>query len=163
SKPGSVIALDAGGTAEVAGRDGEFYLLDFRVEAPLQEYLDRPGRLPLPPYIQREPGAGDAERYQTVFARAAGAVAAPTAGLHFDPPLLDERAARAVRTAHVALHVGAGTFQPVRVEDLSQHEMHAERIEVGQAVVDEVARTRAAGGRVIAVGTTVVRALETAM
>ena len=162
-KPGSVIALDAGGTAEVAGRDGEFYLLDFRVEAPLQEYLERAGRLPLPPYIQREPGAGDAERYQTVFARAAGAVAAPTAGLHFDPPLLDELAARGVRTAHVTLHVGAGTFQPVRVEDLSQHEMHAERIEVGQAVVDEVARTRAAGGRVIAVGTTVVRALETAM
>lgn len=162
-KAGALIELDAGGTAEVAGRDGGFYLLDFRVDGPLREYLERAGRLPLPPYIQREPGTDDAERYQTVFARVAGAVAAPTAGLHFDAPLLDELAARGVRTAHVTLHVGAGTFQPVRVEDLSGHVMHAERIEVGQAVVDEVARTRAAGGRVIAVGTTVVRALETAM
>lgn len=162
-RPGAVIELDAGGRAEVSGRDGEFYLLDFQVDAPLQQYLERAGRLPLPPYIQREPGADDAERYQTVFARAAGAVAAPTAGLHFDAALLEALAARGVRTAQVTLHVGAGTFQPVRVEDLSQHVMHAERIEVGQALVDEVARTRAAGGRVIAVGTTVVRALETAM
>lgn len=162
-KAGALIELDAGGTAEVVGRDGEFYLLDFRVDEPLQEYLERAGRLPLPPYIQREPGTDDAERYQTVFARVAGAVAAPTAGLHFDAPLLDELAALGVSTAHVTLHVGAGTFQPVRVEDLSGHVMHAERIEVGQAVVDEIARTRAAGGRVIAVGTTVVRALETAM
>ena len=162
-RAGAVIELDAGGSAEVTGRDGEFYLLDFRVEGPLQEYLERAGRLPLPPYIQREPGAGDADRYQTVFARAAGAVAAPTAGLHFDAALLEALAGRGVRIAHATLHVGAGTFQPVRVEDLSEHVMHAERIEVGPALVHEVARTRAAGGRVIAVGTTVVRALETAM
>lgn len=162
-KPGAVIGLDAGGTAQVAGRDGGFYVLAFSVGRPLQEYLEQAGRLPLPPYIQREPDAADTERYQTVFARSAGAVAAPTAGLHFDPALLEALAARGVRTARVTLHVGAGTFQPVRVEDLSQHVMHAERIEVDAPLVEQVARTRAAGGRVIAVGTTVVRALETAM
>ena len=162
-KPGARIALDAGGEAEVLGRDGEFFHLRFHVAEGLDAWLEHAGRLPLPPYIQREPGADDAERYQTVFARQAGAVAAPTAGLHFDQPLLDALAARGVQSGHVTLHVGAGTFQPVRVDDLSEHVMHSEWINVGAALVEQVRRTRAAGGRVIAVGTTVVRALESAM
>ena len=162
-KPGARIALDAGGEAEVLGRDGEFFHLRFHVAEGLEAWLEHAGRLPLPPYIQREPGADDAERYQTVFARQAGAVAAPTAGLHFDQPLLDALAARGVQSGHVTLHVGAGTFQPVRVDDLSEHVMHSEWINVGAALVEQVRRTRAAGGRVIAVGTTVVRALESAM
>ena len=162
-KAGARIMLDAGGEAEVLARDGEFYVLRFHLDEPLDSYLHRVGRLPLPPYIQRDPDAEDLERYQTVFAREAGAVAAPTAGLHFDPALLDALAARGVEFGHVTLHVGAGTFQPVRVDDLSEHVMHSERVHVGATLVDQVARTRAAGGRVIAVGTTVVRALETAM
>ena len=162
-KPGARIALDAGGEAEVLGRDGEFFHLRFHVAEGLEAWLEHAGRLPLPPYLQREPGADDAERYQTVFARQAGAVAAPTAGLHFDQPLLDALAARGVQSGHVTLHVGAGTFQPVRVDDLSEHVMHSEWINVGAALVEQVRRTRAAGGRVIAVGTTVVRALESAM
>ena len=162
-KPGARIALDAGGEAEVLGRDGEFFHLRFHVAEGLEAWLEHAGRLPLPPYIQREPGADDAERYQTVFARETGAVAAPTAGLHFDQPLLDALAARGVQSGHVTLHVGAGTFQPVRVDDLSEHVMHSEWINVGAALVEQVRRTRAAGGRVIAVGTTVVRALESAM
>ena len=162
-KPGVRIALDAGGEAEVLGRDGEFYRLQFHVEEGLEQWLLHAGRLPLPPYIQREPGQDDAERYQTVFARNTGAVAAPTAGLHFDQPLLDALAARGVRFGHVTLHVGAGTFQPVRVDDLSEHVMHSEWLNVGAELVDRVRQTRAAGGRVVAVGTTVVRALETAI
>lgn len=162
-RPGSRIALDAGGEAEVLGRDGEFYLLRFHVAQSLEAWLLHAGRLPLPPYIQREPGADDAERYQTVFACQTGAVAAPTAGLHFDQALLDALAARGIGFGHITLHVGAGTFQPVRVDDLDQHVMHSEWLNVGAALVEQVRRTRAAGGRVIAVGTTVVRALETAM
>ncbi|HUH89872.1 MAG TPA: tRNA preQ1(34) S-adenosylmethionine ribosyltransferase-isomerase QueA [Lysobacter sp.] len=162
-KPGARIALDAGGEAEVLGRDGEFYRLRFHVSESLEAWLLHAGQLPLPPYIQRAPGADDAERYQTVFAREVGAVAAPTAGLHFDQPLLERLAARGVDFGHVTLHVGAGTFQPVRVDDLDQHVMHSEWLNVGAALVEQVRRTRAAGGRVIAVGTTVVRALETAM
>jgi len=162
-RAGARIALDAGGEAEVLGRDGEFYHLRFHVPEGLEQWLLHAGRLPLPPYIQREPGADDAERYQTVFARNTGAVAAPTAGLHFDQPLLDALAARGVQSGHVTLHVGAGTFQPVRVDDLSEHVMHSEWINVGAELVERVRRTRAAGGRVIAVGTTVVRALESAM
>lgn len=161
-KPGGRITLDAGGEAEVLGREGGFHHLRFHVDAPLQDWLERVGRLPLPPYIRREPGADDAERYQTVFARHAGAVAAPTAGLHFDGALLGALRARGVATAQVTLHVGAGTFQPMRVDDVRDHVMHSERIVVDQALVDAIARTRAAGGRVVAVGTTVVRALESA-
>ncbi|AWV06764.1 tRNA preQ1(34) S-adenosylmethionine ribosyltransferase-isomerase QueA [Marilutibacter maris] len=162
-RPGARIALDAGGEAEVLGRDGEFYHLRFHVDTPLESWLSRAGQLPLPPYIERRPGAEDAERYQTVFARETGAVAAPTAGLHFDDALLDALKARGVHTGHVTLHVGAGTFQPVRVEHLDQHLMHSEWLNVGAELVEQVRRTRAAGGRVIAVGTTVVRALESAM
>ncbi|MCF7222731.1 tRNA preQ1(34) S-adenosylmethionine ribosyltransferase-isomerase QueA [Marilutibacter chinensis] len=162
-RPGAMIALDAGGEAEVLGRDGEFYRLRFQLEEPLESWLLKAGRLPLPPYIEREPGADDSERYQTVFARETGAVAAPTAGLHFDDALLAALKARGINTGHVTLHVGAGTFQPVRVERLDQHVMHSEWLNVGAELVEQVRRTRAAGGRVIAVGTTVVRALESAM
>ncbi len=162
-KPGSRIALDAGGEVEVLGRDGEFYLLRFDIPEPLESWLVHAGRLPLPPYIQREPGADDRERYQTVFARQVGAVAAPTAGLHFDEPLLERLRGRGVQFGHITLHVGAGTFQPVRVDDLSQHVMHREWLNVGAELVQQARRIRAGGGRVIGVGTTVVRALESAM
>ena len=162
-KPGGRIALDAGGEAEVLGRDGEFYHLRFHVEGALESWLLKVGRLPLPPYIRREPGVDDAERYQTVFARNVGAVAAPTAGLHFDDALLEALRARGVEFGHVTLHVGAGTFQPVRVDDLREHAMHSEWLNVGAELVAQVRRTREAGGRVVAVGTTVVRALESAM
>ena len=161
-KPGSRIELDAGGAAQVLGREGEFWQLRFDVEGTLADWLQQAGQLPLPPYIRRTPGADDAERYQTVFAREAGAVAAPTAGLHFDEPLLDALRARGVAMGQVTLHVGAGTFQPVRVEDLREHRMHSEWLNVGARLVEQVRDTRAAGGRVVAVGTTVVRALESA-
>ena len=162
-KPGSRIVLDGGGQAEVVGRDDAFFVVRFEVDEPLEQWLARVGRLPLPPYIQREPDAADAERYQTVFAREVGAVAAPTAGLHFDHALLQRLRERGVEFGHVTLHVGAGTFQPVRVEDVREHTMHSEWLNVGAELVAQVRRTRAAGGRVIAVGTTVVRALESAM
>ncbi len=166
SKPpqvGSTIALDAGGGADVLERVGDgFWTLQFHVPEALEDWLQHAGQLPLPPYIQREPGADDAERYQTVFAREVGAVAAPTAGLHFDQALLDALRARGVEFGHVTLHVGAGTFQPVRVDDVQQHRMHSEWLSVNPGLVEQVHRTRAAGGRVIAVGTTVVRALESA-
>jgi len=161
-RPGSRIALDAGGTAEVLDRDGGFYHLQFEVDGALESWLLGAGRLPLPPYIRREPGRDDAERYQTVFAREVGAVAAPTAGLHFDDALLAALRERGVESGHVTLHVGAGTFQPVRADDLRQHAMHSEWINVGAALVAQVRRTRDSGGRVVAVGTTVVRALESA-
>lgn len=161
-KDGAEIELDAGGSARVLGREAGFYLLQFDVPEPLESWLLHAGRLPLPPYIQREPGADDAERYQTVFAREVGAVAAPTAGLHFDEALLARLSAIGVEFGHVTLHVGAGTFQPVREDDVSRHVMHSEWINVGAALVEKIRRTREAGGRVIAVGTTVVRALESA-
>ena len=162
-KAGSRIALDAGGEVEVLGRDGEFFVLAFHVPEPLEQWLLHAGRLPLPPYIQREPGLDDRERYQTVFAREVGAVAAPTAGLHFDDALLAALRDRGVAFGQVTLHVGAGTFQPVRADDLKDHVMHREWLNVGAGLVQQVRRTREAGGRVIGVGTTVVRALESAM
>jgi S-adenosylmethionine:tRNA ribosyltransferase-isomerase len=162
-KPDSRIALDAGGEAEVLGREGEFYRLRFHVDAPFEDWLQHAGRLPLPPYIQREADAADDARYQTVFAKQTGAVAAPTAGLHFDEALLDALRAKGVEFGHVTLHVGAGTFQPVRVDELSEHRMHTEWLNVGAALVEQVRQARARGGRVIAVGTTVVRALESAL
>lgn len=162
-KQGSRIALDAGGEAEVLDRDDAFHHLRFHVDAPLEKWLLDAGRLPLPPYIERMPDAADAERYQTVFARAPGAVAAPTAGLHFDEALLDALRARGIESGHVTLHVGAGTFQPMRVDSVHDHIMHSEWLNVGAELVQQVRRTRERGGRVIAVGTTVVRALESAM
>ncbi len=161
-KPGSRIQLDAGGEAEVIGRDGEFYQLRFHVPGALESWLQKAGRLPLPPYIQRAPGQDDDERYQTVFARELGAVAAPTAGLHFDDALLATLRDRGVEFGHVTLHVGAGTFQPMRVDNIHEHHMHSEWLNVGPALVEQVRAARARGGRVIAVGTTVVRALESA-
>lgn len=162
-RPGSLIALDAGGEAEVIEREDSFWRLRFHVGEPLQEWLQRVGSLPLPPYIQRDPGVEDTERYQTVFAREIGAVAAPTAGLHFDDALLEALRARGVEFGHVTLHVGAGTFQPMRVDEIRDHTMHSEWLNVGAGLVEQMRRTRAAGGRIVAVGTTVVRALESAL
>jgi len=165
SKParaGTRIVLDNGGEAEVLGREGEFYLMRFDGDEPLEKLLLHAGQMPLPPYIHRAPGADDAERYQTVFARELGAVAAPTAGLHFDDALLDALRIRGVGFGTITLHVGAGTFQPMRNERLDQHVMHSEWLNVGAALVEQIRHARASGGRVIAVGTTVVRALESA-
>jgi S-adenosylmethionine:tRNA ribosyltransferase-isomerase len=160
-QPGGILIVD-GVELEVLGRDGEFFRLQLRGEGSLQALLERAGHMPLPPYITRDDAAADRERYQTVFARAPGAVAAPTAGLHFDQALLDAIRARGVTTGFVTLHVGAGTFQPIRVENLAEHRMHRERALVSPLLCEQVAATRARGGRVVAVGTTVVRSLETA-
>jgi len=147
--------------AEVLGREGEFYHLRFATPD-LTGQLEIYGHIPLPPYIQREDELADRERYQTVFNRHPGAVAAPTAGLHFDEPLLQRIRALGVDTAHVTLHVGSGTFQPVRVENVLEHRMHSERIIVTAAVCEQIRACRERGGRVIAVGTTSVRTLESA-
>ena len=142
------------------GREGEFFLLTFFAD--VMETLDRIGEVPLPPYLEREATAEDLERYQTVYARDPGAVAAPTAGLHFDAAMLEETLAMGVRHAWVTLHVGAGTFQNLRDEHLEENRLHSERVEVSDACCNAVRATREAGGRVIAVGTTSVRSLETA-
>ncbi|WP_050468425.1 tRNA preQ1(34) S-adenosylmethionine ribosyltransferase-isomerase QueA [Herbaspirillum chlorophenolicum] len=156
--PGTKIRLADAFDVTVGERFGEFYTLHFPSD--VFELLEQYGSLPLPPYIEHEADAYDETRYQTVYAKEPGAVAAPTAGLHFDQALLDQLAARGVRQAFVTLHVGAGTFQPVRVEDLSQHKMHSEWYTISQATVDAVRDAKAAGGRVVAVGTTSMRALE---
>jgi S-adenosylmethionine:tRNA ribosyltransferase-isomerase len=148
--------------ATVLGRAGEFYHLRFEGDASVGSLLEQYGQLPLPPYITHSADAEDEERYQTVFAREYGAVAAPTAGLHFDGPMLDKLRNQGIQTAYVTLHVGAGTFQPVRVEHVAEHVMHSERYTISQATVDAIAQTRARGGRVVAVGTTSLRALESA-
>jgi S-adenosylmethionine:tRNA ribosyltransferase-isomerase len=161
-KAGSRLHLANGALdAEVLGRDGEFYKLRFDTDD-LQAALELHGELPLPPYIEHPAGGEDRERYQTVFAKVPGAVAAPTAGLHFDDTLLAAIAARGVETGTVTLHVGAGTFQPVRVDVLAEHRMHAERLSVSEALAKQVNQAHAERRRVIAVGTTVVRALESA-
>ncbi len=165
SKPpraGSRIEMEDGTAVAVLGRDGEFYRLRFDCPESVEKVLLRAGHVPLPPYIRRDDTGADRTRYQTVYARETGAVAAPTAGLHFDQDLLDALRARGVDSAYVTLHVGSGTFQPVRVDDLREHVMHSEWLNVGAELCEKVARTRAAGGRVVAVGTTVVRALEAA-
>ena len=131
-----------------------------RFDAPVLELLDEAGRLPLPPYIRHDPDADDAERYQTVYAARPGAVAAPTAGLHFDPPVFDALANRGIGLARITLHVGAGTFLPVRTERLDEHRMHAERFQIGEDAARAIVDTRAGGGRIVAVGTTTLRALE---
>jgi len=161
-KPGSEILLAAGARAEVLEREGGFVRLRFRDTGPLGDWLERYGAMPLPPYIARPPAPEDAERYQTVYARHPGAAAAPTAGLHFDRPMLERLAARGVSLARVTLHVGAGTFLPVRSRDLDRHRMHAERYEVPGDTVRAVADARTRGGRVLAIGTTTARALEAA-
>jgi S-adenosylmethionine:tRNA ribosyltransferase-isomerase len=157
--PGAALRF-ADATATVLSRAGAFWRLRF--DRPVADLLERTGRLPLPPYIAHEADAADAERYQTVYARHPGAVAAPTAGLHFDAPLLQRLAAAGIERAFVTLHVGAGTFAPVRDDDPARHEMHAERYHVPPETARAVARTRAAGGRVVAVGTTSLRTLESA-
>lgn len=162
-KEGTAIELADGTLARVLGRDGEFFRLCFESVEPLEKLLLRLGRMPLPPYIERDADNLDSERYQTVFAREPGAVAAPTAGLHFDTALLDRLAASGIESAHVTLHVGAGTFQPMRAERLEDHVMHREWLNVGAELIDRIHHARRRGGRVIAVGTTVVRALESAM
>lgn len=146
--------------ATMIARHGALFELVF--ELPVAKVLSDFGHMPLPPYITREDEISDRERYQTVYAQHPGAVAAPTAGLHFDEQLLQALLAKGVKFAYVTLHVGAGTFQPVKVEDVTSHVMHSEYLEVDQDVVDAVAATKAQGGRVIAVGTTSVRSLETA-
>jgi S-adenosylmethionine:tRNA ribosyltransferase-isomerase len=163
SKPlreGAELLLAGAGRARVLASHED--LIEIEFSEPLADYLARHGEVPLPPYIDRQPDAADRERYQTVFARADGAVAAPTAGLHFDDDLLRDLASAGIGRSGVTLHVGAGTFQPVRAENLDDHRMHAERIEVTPETCAAIADTRARGGRVIAVGTTVVRSLETA-
>ena len=142
------------------GREGD--LFDLRFPGPVLELLAQYGQTPLPPYITHAPDAGDDTRYQTVYAREPGAVAAPTAGLHFDEPLLETLRAQGIRMAFVTLHVGAGTFLPVRAEKVSEHVMHSELYTLPQKTADAIAQARDAGGRVIAVGTTSVRALESA-
>ncbi len=158
----SKLSLEGGVEATVLGRDGELFELRFEGGDSVISQLEQHGHMPLPPYIEREDEINDRDRYQTVYAKKQGAVAAPTAGLHFDQALLDKLADMGVSSAFVTLHVGAGTFQPVRVDNIADHHMHTEYIEVGTDVVDAVQKTRINGGRVIAVGTTSVRALESA-
>lgn len=162
-RPGGRLVLGEGRmTVEMLGREGEFFRLRSIGARALLDDLRDCGEVPLPPYISRHAGAADAERYQTVFARTDGAVAAPTAGLHFDEALLRSCRDQGVDFGYVTLHVGAGTFQPMRAERLEDHVMHSERLSVSSALCEQIEATRRRGGRVVAVGTTVVRALETA-
>lgn len=159
-KPGSEIVLEDGRKIRVVKREKAFFRLDFG--EPVLELLQAIGHVPLPPYISRQDKPRDHTRYQTVYSSEVGAVAAPTAGLHFDESLLAELRAKGVQMAFVTLHVGSGTFQPVRVDKITEHSMHSEWMSLSQEVCDQVNNTRAANGRVIAVGTTSVRCLETA-
>lgn len=166
-KPGRQILFDTAGGATVSAKvlaeeEGGFLLLAFADEEQVATLLDEIGHMPLPPYIRRPDQDADRERYQTVFARRPGAVAAPTAGLHFTPELLAELAAHGVEQTFVTLHVGAGTFQPMRVSRVEEHRMHSEWLEVGAEAAAAIAACRERGGRVVAVGTTVVRTLESA-
>jgi S-adenosylmethionine:tRNA ribosyltransferase-isomerase len=160
ARPGAVIDVAPGCSLTVCGREDDFWRVEFEIAA--HEAFERHGQVPLPPYVDRAEEPGDRERYQTVYAREPGAVAAPTAGLHFDEDLLEQCRATGAGFAYVTLHVGAGTFQPVRVDDVTEHRMHPEVYEVPQATAAAVAATRARGGRVIAIGTTAVRSLESA-
>jgi S-adenosylmethionine:tRNA ribosyltransferase-isomerase len=161
-RPGQWLDLEGDVRARVLGRVGEFFDLTFETDAPLDRVLDRVGHVPLPPYITRADEPADRERYQTVYARAPGAVAAPTAGLHFDEALLQRLASIGVERVYITLHVGAGTFQPLRGEEVERQNLHAERVCVSPAACAAVNRVRAQGRRIVAVGTTVVRTLEAA-
>ncbi len=162
-KAGNLLFMADAFSVQVLGRQGEFFHLRFMAEENVLELLERHGQLPLPPYITHAADSEDEQRYQTVFARHVGAVAAPTAGLHFDQAMLQALRDKGVQLAYVTLHVGAGTFQPVRSEYIHQHSMHSECYDIPPATVEMIARSQAAGGRVIAVGTTSLRALESAM
>ncbi|MBM3390876.1 MAG: tRNA preQ1(34) S-adenosylmethionine ribosyltransferase-isomerase QueA [Betaproteobacteria bacterium] len=160
--PGSRLLLEGALEVAVVAREGAFFLLRFPGPEDLVDLLERHGKLPLPPYIQRQAEDADEARYQTVYAREHGSVAAPTAGLHFDESLMDALRARGVDFAWLTLHVGAGTFQPVRVDDLARHRMHRERYVIPVDTARALAAARARGGRIVAVGTTTLRALEAA-
>src|SRR5690554_4447978 len=161
-KPGSALILEPDVKATMVARHDALFEIEFHDERTVLEILESVGHMPLPPYIDRPDTDADKERYQTVYNEKPGAVAAPTAGLHFDQPLLNELTAKGVEFAHVTLHVGAGTFQPVRVDNVLEHKMHSEYAEVPDHVVAAVEAAKARGGRVIAVGTTSVRSLESA-
>ncbi|KAA1173869.1 tRNA preQ1(34) S-adenosylmethionine ribosyltransferase-isomerase QueA [Marinobacter salinexigens] len=161
-KTGQAVILEDGTLLRMTGRDDAIFHLKCEASEPVLDVLERIGHMPLPPYVDRPDESTDRERYQTVYAREAGAVAAPTAGLHFDEAMLEKLRAQGVETAFVTLHVGAGTFQPVRVDRIEDHVMHSEVVQVSQETVDAVERARARGGRVVAVGTTSVRSLESA-
>ena len=161
-KSDSTLHLQDGTVCRVLGREHDLYRLQFETELTLLELLEKIGHMPLPPYIDRADDNEDLERYQTVYAKQAGAVAAPTAGLHFDAQTMQLLEQKGISRSFVTLHVGSGTFQPVRVDDLSQHVMHTEYFQVSDACVEAVRQTKARGGRVVAIGTTAVRALESA-
>ncbi len=163
-KIGQSIAIDGDDSAEltVIGREGSFFRIQASIPSTLFAWLEDVGHMPLPPYIERGDELSDQNRYQTVFAKEPGAVAAPTAGLHYDEDLLDKIRHKGAIIKTVTLHVGAGTYQPVRVESINEHQMHSEAIEVSQEVCDAVIKTKESGGKIIAVGTTVVRSLESA-
>ncbi len=161
-KSGSLLRLAEVLDVEVIGRNGDLFHVKFLSDTPLLELLEQYGNLPLPPYITHSADAIDETRYQTVYAKHAGAVAAPTAGLHFDEIVLSKLKAKGVRIAYITLHVGAGTFQPVKVENIVEHKMHSEVYHIPEETIQLIEKTRAAGGKVTAVGTTVLRALESA-
>jgi len=164
-KPDQIIYFGEGDDkveVKILGRQGALFHLEFLDPRSVFSILESIGHIPLPPYMEREDGESDKDRYQTVYAEHEGAVAAPTAGLHFDEPLMERLKAKGVDFGFVTLHVGAGTFQPVKVEDVNEHVMHAEYVEVDETLCQQVRDTRARGGRVIAVGTTSVRSLESA-
>lgn len=164
-KPGSTMKLADAFTVKMTGRTGaddDFFALELADSGDFWDLAEQYGKLPLPPYIEHPAEGADETRYQTVYAREPGAVAAPTAGLHFDEAMLSTLQAQGVNTAFLTLHVGAGTYRPMRVEKIADHRMHSERFEIPQVTADAIAATRAAGGRVIAVGTTSLRALESA-
>ena len=161
-KPGSRLLLAESLDVEVMARQDDLFLLHFHHESPILDLLDKHGALPLPPYISHDADNTDEERYQTVYAREPGAVAAPTAGLHFDADMLELLQQRGIGIAYVTLHVGAGTFQPVRVDDIAEHKMHSELYSVPEQTVVLIRQTQKQGGTVTAVGTTALRALESA-
>ncbi len=161
-KAGAVILLEGGQKLTVTGRDGELFKIETTDGSPILDLLNAAGHIPLPPYIDRPDEAVDRERYQTVYSKVPGAVAAPTAGLHFDEKQLSELKEMGVNQVFCTLHVGAGTFQPVREDDISAHHMHSEFVHLSKEVADAVIATHKAGHRVIAVGTTAVRSLESA-
>lgn len=162
-KPGAIININESQQIQFQSREHDFFRFEYKGEGPVLSLFEDYGQVPLPPYIKREVSQADKDRYQTVYARVPGAVAAPTAGLHFSDQLLAEIKQQGVDIGFLTLHVGSGTFKPVRVEDLEAHKMHCERFEISSKLVEQIAATQARQGRVIAVGTTVARALESVM